>query len=610
MYFLSAGEASNPHGRAAVYELVLGSGGGTMPIEEASPSGPPVTAYLDRTEWEQDRYYQAGLLEAPSRWFWDILVSPGSRSFPFRLGEIVEGESKIEVHLQGASDFAAMPDHHVRLFVNGSFAGDAVWDGKTPRTIAASLPPGVLRTGENDLVLENVGDTGASYSMVFLDRFVVTTLRPPVVEGGALEGSFPAAGAVSVSGAGERSIVVQTSPGSLWLRGARTSAGGISFRVEPGRSYLLVTPEGILVPGVTRAATSGLRRSTNRADYLLVAPREFLPAAAPLLERRRRQGLVSRGVSIEEIYDEFGFGEARPESLKQFLEHVYHHWRSPSVRYVVLLGDATYDANDRLGTGVVDRVPSLTVKTSYLFTASDPTYARVNGDDGLPDLAIGRLPAANLEEARDLVEKLLAYEDSKQSVAGPAVIVADDPDAAGDFEADGDEIASWLSGRDVEKIYLRRLRPAATRSAIVAAFDRGPSLVSYVGHGGISVWGSESFFNGKDVTTLSYQPRQPIVMTMNCLNGYFAFPHFDALAEALVKARGKGAIAVFAPSGLSLNFPAHLFHQALVDELHSGRHRRLGDAVLAAQIRYAETGAFPELLSIYHLFGDPALVLR
>jgi hypothetical protein len=36
----------------------------------------------------------------------------------------------------------------------------------------------------------------------------------------------------------------------------------------------------------------------------------------------------------------------------------------------------------------------------------------------------------------------------------------------------------------------------------------------------------------------------------------------------------------------------------------------LGDAILAAQARYTESGARPELLSIYHLLGDPALELR
>jgi hypothetical protein len=45
-------------------------------------------------------------------------------------------------------------------------------------------------------------------------------------------------------------------------------------------------------------------------------------------------------------------------------------------------------------------------------------------------------------------------------------------------------------------------------------------------------------------------------------------------------------------------------------ELTIGKHRRLGDALLAAQAAYADTGAFPELLTIFHLVGDPGLTLR
>jgi hypothetical protein len=72
----------------------------------------------------------------------------------------------------------------------------------------------------------------------------------------------------------------------------------------------------------------------------------------------------------------------------------------------------------------------------------------------------------------------------------------------------------------------------------------------------------------------------------------------------------RGVIAAFSPSGLSLNTPAQKFHPAMLDELYSGRHLRLGDAVLGAQQTYLGTGASPELLSIYHLFGDPAFKLR
>ena len=84
----------------------------------------------------------------------------------------------------------------------------------------------------------------------------------------------------------------------------------------------------------------------------------------------------------------------------------------------------------------------------------------------------------------------------------------------------------------------------------------------------------------------------------------------DALAEALIRAEDKGVVAAFSPSGLSLNDAAQMFHEALLEELVNGGHIRLGDAVLRAQGRYAESGVFPELLSIYHLFGDPAMRLR
>jgi hypothetical protein len=97
---------------------------------------------------------------------------------------------------------------------------------------------------------------------------------------------------------------------------------------------------------------------------------------------------------------------------------------------------------------------------------------------------------------------------------------------------------------------------------------------------------------------------------MNCLNGYFVAPNFDALSEALLKVEGRGAIAAFSPSGLSLDGPAHQYQRAVMAELTSGTHERLGDAILAAQKAYAETGLMPELLAVYHLLGDPAMKIR
>ena len=63
-------------------------------------------------------------------------------------------------------------------------------------------------------------------------------------------------------------------------------------------------------------------------------------------------------------------------------------------------------------------------------------------------------------------------------------------------------------------------------------------------------------------------------------------------------------------TGLSLNRPAHRFHKAILEQVVNQNHGRLGDAILAAQGIYAHTGSLPELITVYHLLGDPALKLR
>jgi hypothetical protein len=134
--------------------------------------------------------------------------------------------------------------------------------------------------------------------------------------------------------------------------------------------------------------------------------------------------------------------------------------------------------------------------------------------------------------------------------------------------------------------------------------------MSYVGHGGTAVWSTSNVLSSWDAPSLRAQSRQPLLLTLNCLNGYFVAPNLDALPEAFLKAEGRGAIAAFSPSGLSLDGPAHQYHRAVVAEITSGAHERLGDAVLAAQRTYAESGLMPELIGIYQLLGDPAMRLQ
>ena len=200
LYFLSEGSSLNPYGDA-VYELETNAtraldGGGELVLRRR---GRCRRVLRRRCEREENHYYQAGLLEAPDLWLWDVVVSPGSKSFPFTVDELASSSSagRLSVVMQGASDFEGVLDHHVRVRVNGTIRrGDDVGREAADETLEVEVEPGVLREGANTLELEDVGDTGAAYSMVFLNRFSVSL---PAAAGGEPR---EAGGAVRGDGSG------------------------------------------------------------------------------------------------------------------------------------------------------------------------------------------------------------------------------------------------------------------------------------------------------------------------------------------------------------------------------------------------------------------------
>ena len=167
-------------------------------------------------------------------------------------------------------------------------------------------------------------------------------------------------------------------------------------------------------------APSSLKSTANQADYLLIAPRAFLVAAEPLLDLRESAGLATKAVSLEEIYEQFGHGEAGPEAIKEFLEYAYQSLGGalPALRASARGRELRPQGLPR--DGGEDWLPGFPVKTSYLWTVSDPAYASVNGEDQLPDLAIGRLPAGSVDEAQRMVEKILALRERRRKTSTDA----------------------------------------------------------------------------------------------------------------------------------------------------------------------------------------------
>jgi len=90
-----------------------------------------------------------------------------------------------------------------------------------------------------------------------------------------------------------------------------------------------------------------------------------------------------------------------------------------------------------------------------------------------------------------------------------------------------------------------------TRAALLRHLNSGQLVVTYLGHGSEEVWAGEGLLTADDVRGLHYVPRLPVVVTLNCRNGFFHDVYTESLAEAWLKAPHGGAIAVWASWGLT-----------------------------------------------------------
>ena len=335
LFFLAEG-ADAAYAKDAVYELAVAPGGVRMAVgvssrgRSALPTE-PVTSLVSSRRFEKNADYLPGLLEARDPWIWSGFLGGSGVDYPFTLASLAPGAAKLKVDLQGGSDTTDPQDHHVRVSIGGTEVAQAHWDGMTPFSVEADVPDGVLVEGPNTLRLDSDGQNS---SAVYLDRFSLDYPHALAAEAGVLEGKTLADGAVQASGFSPGSVLLDLSGRRTRWLGRTRGTGSLAFAAEAGHDYLAVSPAAILRPEIRPVTPSSLLDAANQADWILIAPEALLPAAEPLVLHRQAQGLSALAVSLERVYDDFGFGEASPDAVREFLAYAYHHWTlsRPSLR--------------------------------------------------------------------------------------------------------------------------------------------------------------------------------------------------------------------------------------------------------------------------------------
>ncbi|MCI5160158.1 MAG: hypothetical protein D3906_17400, partial [Candidatus Electrothrix sp. AUS1_2] len=283
----------------------------------------------------------------------------------------------------------------------------------------------------------------------------------------------------------EATVRVRTLPGKNDL-GEYTS----TVRTEPGHEYFITENIASTVSGELVAdVPSDLKNSAHQADYLVISPLNLMTGAQRLADYREEQGLRTLVVDIEDIRDEFSHSLAAPEAVRDFLAYVYEHW-TPVPKYVVLIGDGSYDYKNDLGFGY-PLVPTELVATPEGFFPSDNAFADVVGNDRVPEFAIGRIPVVDSAELDQYIDKLIAYEQSLPQRELPAVIVTDRKDpAAGDFKGSGDKVAALLpQDLAVQRFDADTLGENGVHTAVVDTLRQGAGILHYIGHSSLIGYG-------------------------------------------------------------------------------------------------------------------------
>ena len=633
-----------------------------------------IHGYRRRQHLEQDlvilRLPATGQDEPEELWYWKKLVhNRPALALNLDLADLAT-DSKGSVHLRlgfrgwsrpSAKADAETADHSVRVSIDGTEVTTAEWNGTRPYVL--EVPPLAadrLIRGDNTLELKVPKRPAARGGKTLIDVVMLNWVEISYPRGrhvgeqqatfeldAATDGAAPKE--ILLYGRSDRPLRIYGAGGSrtelaaVEGRGSTESESG-EFRLRPATGetrFFAAHAEQLLSPeAIVLDRPSNLAAADNRADYIIIAHRKLIAAIEPLAALHRSRGLEVTVVDVEDVYDEFHHGVAHPQALRSFLDYAYRRWAKPAPRFVLLVGDASWDGKNALANDANyadwtyrpreaarfvknastayaedaelnhrNLIPTWNHPTSQGHSASDNRFVSF-GDDYLPLMAIGRLPLVKPAEVAEVVDKTIRY--ATRPEVGPwrrnALFITNESRS---FQRQSDRVAGELqaAGFAAHKIY-----PASTEvsnehhsARLVESFNDGQLFVHFLGHGGRYIWrtGPPDLKKNHDLFTLDHldqlEPtgRLPVVLSLTCYSAPFDHPSADSIGEKLLRVGDRGAVAVFAASWR--NSPSAHWGQVLFEEL-TAEGATIGEAILRAKHRI-KGRLFVET---YNLLGDPA----
>ena len=369
---------------------------------------------------------------------------------------------------------------------------------------------------------------------------------------------------------------------------------------------------------------------------IIIAQPNFTTQAERLAEAHRtKDNLTVRVVTPESIYNEFSSGTPDATAYRRFMKMFYDRKTSEAdaPKYLLLFGDGSFD--NRKLTSAWKSVDMSNMLLTYQTENSLSSQSYVIDDYfGFLDdadnkkslqnkklcLGIGRFPIRTVEQATQMVDKVISYMENKNtgSWKNNLCFMADDGSNTDGFMTEHMEFADQLAGYVesehpeflVNKLYYDAYKKDMTagtypdvRSGLQKLLKDGLLLFNYTGHGGTTALSDEKVLTQTDINQFTYT-HLPVWVTATC-----DFTRFDDLntsaGEDVFLNKSSGGIALFTTVRVAYSRPNFPINDNVIRNLferNNGRRRTLGEVMQATK---------NTLSSVYKLgfclIGDPAV---
>ncbi len=635
------------------------NGSGNSPLRMANIDGDPSGQYLNfedevlynaKAEETTDVYLSEQYGDGLDHFIWKIIRSfPGLDELimPIDLPHLNTNSSnmvEVKVSLKAGNLGISEFDHHLGLYINDSISTNAEVYFKTKdyQTISFMVDSYHFVPGNNNIKIKTFGTNANAMGLwetIIIDKVEVDYYGMRLADSDIANISNVDKNlVVSVGNFSNSTIDVFdiSGPGAvakLSNVNISSSDGGNTYDAtlftdegngKNGKRYYLVGNNQYLKPvalSLTTGYDSSLLDTTNKADLLIIGAKFLTDRTESLVQQRVSQGLSVKVVTLDQIYAEFGMGATSADAIKDFINYTQGNWTPAYPKYVLFIGDGTFDPKNLLAGGNYSGdFPMRLEEGRFMDFASDNWFAS-SYETYIPSVAVGRIPTNDASKVEDFINKMIDYENGLKApdtnLMKMSFIAGAETDDWDDF-AERSTVLKDMNSRFSNELIDRANygSDADLKTDILDRFNNDtPFIINYMGHGAASFWGP--IFQNTDARTLSNE-QLPIVLALNCENAYFydyqRSDSYITLGEDLILNREGGAIAFIGSTTQTTPaaqmYLAHEFYRELIGETNDYYKRvTLGDILQRAKIAVGEDNYSKDVVKSMSLFGDPSMPL-